>query len=73
MVLDRDGAGVGALGGKFLAEQHDRGDDFVADSVRVAGGASGAGINGFETAVMEAFEQSVDVLAGQPVGSGPRH
>lgn len=69
-MLDRDGAGVEAVGGEFFAEQHDGGDDFIGGGAGVAGGSSGAGFERIEAAGTIARQQAVEVLARQPVGAG---
>jgi hypothetical protein len=68
--LQGDWAGVEAFGGELFAQQHDSGDDLIADGAGVAGGAAGSWLEGLKTVELVALKQSVDVLPREPVGPG---
>jgi hypothetical protein len=70
VALQRQRSGVEAFGSEPFAQQYHRCDDLVGCGSGVAGGASGSRVDGIEAAELVALQESVDVLAGQPISAG---
>jgi hypothetical protein len=62
--------GIEPVGGQLFTQPHDGGDDLVADRTGVAAWSSRSGIDGLQAALAIALEQSVQMLAREPVGLG---
>ena len=70
MPLQGDGAGVESFGGERFAQHHDRGDDLIGHRARVAGGSPRPRVDGLQTALPVAVDQSINVLPRHPIRPG---